>query len=758
VNPAAVKLGRNDPCPCGSGKKYKKCCGQDESKGTAAGVQIASVPSPTVTPVELSQLVALLSAGKHRELETQSRALTERDAKSGVAWKALGLSLIMQGKDALQALQTARKLLPDDAEICNCLGNALQGLGQLDEAVTNYRRALQIKPDFAQAHSNLSVALLDLDQADAAVTASRRALQIKPDYAQAHNNLGNALHRLDRFDEAAASCRRALQLQPDFAEAHNNLGNSLQSLRRFDEAAASCRRALQLKPDLAEAHNNLGNSLQSLGQFDEAAASCRRALQLKPDLAEAHNNLGSILLSMGRLDEAVASLRQALQLKADFAQAHNNLGTTLREMERPEEAMASYRQAVQTNPQFALAHANLGVTLRRMGRIDEAESFCRRAVELKPDSPEALMALAGVHAAQGRFAEAEDLYKRAISIDPQSPDAWFGIANGRKMTGGDSAWAAEAQRIAEQHLPPRKEMPIRYAIGKYFDDVSNFEQAFENYRRANELTKQFATKYNRHHLTQAVDLIIHSYEKEWVSQIRNDANQSARPVFIVGMPRSGTTLAEQILASHPSVFGAGELPYWNNASWAYESSRHHDGTSQRTPGQLGDDYLHVLEAVSADALRVVDKMPGNFLHLGLIHAALPRARIIHMRRNPIDTCLSIYFQNFTTGHSYANDLEDLAHYFSEYRRVMEHWRSTLPADAILDLPYEELVENQEAWSRKMVQFIDLPWDPRCLAFHRTGRTVSTASLWQVRQQISKTSVARWRNYEKFVGPLLTLLQ
>ena len=224
------------------------------------------------------------------------------------------------------------------------------------------------------------------------------------------------------------------------------------------------------------------------------------------------------------------------------------------------------------------------------------------------------------------------------------------------------------------------------------------------------------------------------------------------------MPRSGTTLAEQILASHPAVFGAGELPYWNNASWAYESSRRDDGTSERTPGELGNDYLRLLEGLSTDALRVVDKMPGNFLHLGLIHAAFPHARIIHMRRNPIDTCLSIYFQNFTTGHSYANDLENLAHYFSEYRRVMEHWRSTLPANAILDLPYEELVEDQETWSRKMVQFIDLPWDPRCLEFHRTGRTVSTASLWQVRQQISKTSVARWRNYEKFVGPLLPLPQ
>jgi hypothetical protein len=257
-------------------------------------------------------------------------------------------------------------------------------------------------------------------------------------------------------------------------------------------------------------------------------------------------------------------------------------------------------------------------------------------------------------------------------------------------------------------------------------------------------------------LTQVVDGITQSYNAIWLRETRINAHESARPVFIVGMLRSGTTLAEQILASHPDVFAAGELTYWNTASAAYRPSALDAPASGTLLHKLADDYLRLLQDLSDDTLRVVDKMPTNFAFLGLIHAALPNARIIHMRRNPIDTCLSIYFQDFEAAVSYANDLEDLAHYYAEYLRLMKHWRLILPKDAILDVSYEGLVNDQEAWSRRMLEFIGLPWDPRCLDFHETHRTVITASKWQVRQKITGASVLRWRNYEKFLGPLLRL--
>jgi len=568
--------------------------------------------------------------------------------------------------------------------------------------------------------------------------------------------LGNEFARLGRLDDALAAYRCALLLSPDFAEAHNNLGHALLDLGRFDDAAASCRRAVDLKPRYAEAHDNLGSAQLALGHLDDARASYGRALEIEPEFIEAHNNMGNALLEAGRIDAALASYRRALQINPRFAEAHNNLGNGLRGLGKLDDAAASYTRALEINPYFAEAHCNLGILLRLQGRTAEAQASCRRALELDPQSAAALVALAESSADTGRFAQAEGLLKRAVSIRPESPEAWAGLVRLRRMTGADSAWLVQAQRIAAKGLAPRHEICLRHAMGKYFDDVQDFEQAFINFRRANELTKLRREKHDRQRLTRTVDLITQSCDRNWVNRLGNYANSSTRPVFVVGMLRSGTTLAEQILASHPAVFGAGELTFWSTAWAMHGMAAGNTGMSENSLTRLADEYLRSLQQVSNDASRVVDKMPTNFAFLGLIHAALPNARIIHMRRNPLDTCLSIYMQQFETSVSYANDLEDLAHYYTEYLRVMDHWRSSLPANVILDVPYEGLVHDQEVWSRRMLEFIGLPWDPRCMDFHRTERTVITASKWQVRQALQHSSIGRWRNYEKFLGPLLHL--
>ena len=574
--------------------------------------------------------------------------------------------------------------------------------------------------------------------------------------AGAHNNLGNEFARLGRLDDALAAYRCALLLSPDFAEAHNNLGHALLDLGRFDEAAESCRRAVDLKPRYAEAHDNLGSAQLALGHLDDARASYGRALEIEPEFIEAHNNMGNALLEAGRIDAALASYRRALQINPRFAEAHNNLGNGLRGLGKLDDAAASYTRALEINPHFAEAHCNLGILLRLLGRTAQAQASCRRALELDPQSASALVALAESSADTGQFAQAEGLFKRAVSIQPESPQAWAGLVRLRKMTDADSAWLVQAQRIAAKGLAPRHEICLRHAIGKYFDDVQDFEQAFVNFRRANELTKLRRVKHDRQQLTRTVDLITQFCDRNWVNRSGNYANSSARPVFVVGMLRSGTTLAEQILASHPAVFGAGELTFWSTAWAMHGMAARNTGMSESSLTRLADEYLRSLQQVSNDASRVVDKMPTNFAFLGLIHAALPNARIIHMRRNPLDTCLSIYMQQFETSVSYANDLEDLAHYYTEYLRIMDHWRSSLPENVILEVPYEGLVHDQEVWSRRMLEFIGLPWDPRCMDFHRTERTVITASKWQVRQALQHSSIGRWRNYEKFLGPLLHL--
>jgi tetratricopeptide (TPR) repeat protein len=618
------------------------------------------------------------------------------------------------------------------------------------------RELLHLQPNAAVVWQLLALALTR--QGKDALPALRMAARLLPNDAGVHNNLGNALGRLGQLDEAVACYRRALLLSPDFAEAHNNLGHAMLDLGEPDNAAASCRRAIDLKPQYAEAHDNLGCALLELGRPDDAAASYRRALQIEPGFAETHNNLGLALLELGRVDDALASCRRALAINPEFAEAHNNLGNALRSLGKLDDAVASHLRALKIKPNFAEAHCSLGIALRLQGRTAEAQASCRRALEINPRSAATFVVLADSSADWGQFADAEDFFKRAISIEPESPEAWAGIVHLRKMTQSDAPWLAHAQRIADGPLPARREVPLRYAIGKYFDDVEDFEQAFINFQRANELTKLLRGKHDRLQLTQVVDLITQSHDTNWLKETRTHALESARPVFIVGMLRSGTTLAEQILASHPHVFGAGELTYWNTASAAYRSSALRAPASSALLRKLADDYLRLLGALSDDALRVVDKMPTNFAFLGLIHAALPNARIIHMRRNPIDTCLSIYFQHFEAAVSYANDLEDLAHYYTEYLRIMKHWRLILPRDSILDVPYEALVNDPEAWSRNMLEFIGLPWDPRCLDFRETHRAVITASKWQVRQKITGASVLRWRNYGKFLGPLLRLTE
>ena len=703
-----------------------------------------------------SELTALLQAGRYAELETKVRAALRSDPDSGILWKALSLALTLQGGDALHASQQAATLMPRDAEAHANLGNALLRSARLEEAAASYGRALEIRPRFPEVCNNLGNALRGLGRPDEAVARYRQAIEAKPDFAEAHSNLGNALRGLGKPDQAAACYQRALEIKPHNPPAWNNLGNALFDLQRFGEAAASYRRALEIKPDFAEAHSNLGNALRRLGQLEAAVASYGLALALKPDFAGAHSNLGDTLRDLGKLADAEASCRRAVELAPDLAGVHNSLGNVLKDLGRLDEAEAGYRRALALEPRFADALINLSLLLRQRGLAAEAEACCRAALEAKPDAAPAFVLLAELRADEGEFAQAEGLFQRAVGLDADSPEAWAGMAYLRKMTDGDAAWALQAQRVAKRGLPPRQEVYLRFAIGKYFDDVRNYPEAFANFRRAHELNADYGAKYDQRQQTLAVDRLMGSYDGVWARAIRSAESDAARAVFIVGMPRSGTTLAEQILASHPAVFGAGELPFWRDAALDFRSAM--DGGKARGDivPRLGLEYLELLKNLSAQAQRVVDKMPANFWCLGLIHEALPDSRIIHMQRDPVDTCLSIYFQHFKSALSYADDLQDLAHFYGEYRRIMSHWRAMLPAQAMLEVPYESLVADQETWSRKMLQFVGLSWDPRCLDFHETSRSVMTASKWQVRQKMNRSSIERWRNYEQFIGPLLTL--
>jgi len=669
------KPGRTDPCPCGSGSKYKNCCGR---------LQPGSIP-------EVQFLIALMHAGRFPELEAAARKALELQPHSGFIWQLLGLALSKQGKDAIRAHTEAVKYGPSDPVAHLNLGNALGRAGLLQEAAASYRRALALRPELVEALNNL--ADVELEQGD--------------------------------LEAASASLRRAVELRPDFAEAQQNLGKALLRLGRYEEALESCKKAVHLAPGSPQAHNSLGNVLARLGQFDAAIASFRRCIALWPEFAEAHANLANAIRSTGRLDEAAEEYRLALRIK----------------------------------PEFVAAYAELATSLRLLRRTAEAEAACQQALRIAPAAAAVLVVLAELRADVGLFSEAEDYFNRALSAEPESVEALAGMARIRRMTGEDEAWLRAARRLEQAGLSPQREMILRYALGKYCDDLADFPAAFANYQRANLLAGRSAPKHDRAHLERAIDWIIRSQNAAWLRERSMAAPRSRRPVFVVGMLRSGTSLAEQILASHPDVFGAGELSFWSTRLTALLPVVPDDvspAPDTEALARAGSDYLNHLLTMSTQAARVIDKLPTNFLASGLISAALPGARIIHMQRDPIDTCLSIYFQHFEAVNTYTHDLEDLAHYYRQYRRLMRHWRAVLPQDALLEVPYEGLVADPEGWTRRMLGFIDLPWDPRCLEFQRTERPVVTASKWQVRQPITAVSIGRWHRYAEFIEPLISL--
>jgi tetratricopeptide (TPR) repeat protein len=705
----------------------------------------------------MEELTSMLQAGRYAEVEAHARAALREQSDAGILWKALSVSLSLQGRDALDASRRAALLLPNDAEAHANLGNALLRSACFEDAAASYGRALELDPRVAEVYNNLGNALRGSGKLDEALASYRRAIERNPRFAEAHSNLGNALRSLGRIDEAIESYTHALEIKPEYPECWNNLGNVSFDLKQFGHAITCYRNALALKADFAEAHSNLGNALRALGQLEDAQVCYGRALALKPDFAQAHSNLSDTLRDLGRPADAAVHSRRATELEPSLVGAHNGLGNALLDLGRLDEADAAYRRALALDPHFAAAWINLGLVLRQRGLTAEADACCRQALAVRPDSPAAWVLSAELRTDEGDFPAAERLFQRAVALDPNSPEAWAGMAHLRRMTQDDAAWAAQALGLADRGLPARQEVYLRFAIGKYFDDVKNYREAFENFRRAHELIQSYGKHYDAHQQVIATDRLIESHDAAWVCNLRATSAHSTRPVFIVGMPRSGTTLAEQIIASHPAAFGAGELAFWTDARQAQGSKMIGGGVRGELAARFGREYLELLKCLSADAERVVDKMPANFWCLGLIHEALPNARIIHMQRDPIDTCLSIYFQHFKNSLPYADELRDLTHYYGEYRRVMNHWKATLPGEVMLQVPYESLVAEQEMWSRKMLHFIGLPWDPRCLDFHETSRSVMTASKWQVRQKMHASSVRRWKNYEPFIGPLLTLL-
>jgi Flp pilus assembly protein TadD len=545
--------------------------------------------------------------------------------------------------------------------------------GRLPEAEALYRSILTEAPRQVHARHLLGVLAHQSGRHTEAVELITQALAEHGPHPVFHANLAAAHLALGRFSDAVSHCRAALRLQPDQVDAHNNLGIALRQLGRLDEAEAAFRTALRYQPRHLDAQCNLGSVLHRQGKLPEALNCLEDVVRRAPQHVQARNDLGGVLSASDRHAEAEVHLREAVRLRPDFAQAHSNLGVALDGQLKTGEALHHLHEAVRLQPNYAPAHNNLGSVLKEQGRLDEALAAFQEALRLEPRNPITLCNLSKLAAV--------DRYR----FSAEQMDVIGTLA--------DSAAVPLDQRAR-----------LHFALAQVFDRAGRYDEAFPHLLRANEMQKEVlrgrGTVFDPDSPRRFTERLLSAFTPAFFERVAGFGSESDTPIFIVGMPRSGTTLAEQILASHPQVHGAGELP---------EIQRLVRGLSERLGGAdypaclakldaatartLAEEHLDRLRQLGGPDRRVADKMPFNFQHLGLLAVLFPRGRFIHCRRDPLDTCLSCFFQNFSEQSPFTLDLGHLGRYYREFERLTAHWAKVLPVP-IFDLHYEELTADQ----------------------------------------------------------------
>lgn len=632
--------------------------------------------------------------------------------------------------------------------------------GRFGEADAIYRAILGENPNQPEVLYLMSVLYLQTANFQHASKFIAQAINIKADEPNYHNIAGEASLALGDVDSAIAAYKQAISLDPGFAGAHNNLGNAYKQAGRLEEAVSHYRRAVAIDSGMAMAHNNLGVSLKESGHLQEALDHLGKAISIAPDYAEAHSNLGNLLLALDRPDEAIAHHERALTLTPGYAMAHSNLGVALQALDRRKEAIAQYEQAIAIEPNFAMAHYNLGIAVDSSGDPEEAARHYRRALAINPDYAEAHHNLGNVLDQLGQRDDAIAHYREAIRIQPGYAEAHRNLAR-MDPSGADAA--AIERLLASPSLSEREAIHCHFALGSIYDRTKDFDRAFENYSRGNRLGRK-AVAYDASKWTRYIDGLIEAFSADFFSDKAHPGSESELPVLIVGMPRSGTTLMEQIVASHGDVHGAGELPSFGRFEEELARRFGDSGSfaaalrqlDQPTILEYSERYLTELRGLAPDAKRVTDKMPGNFVQIGLIKTLFPNCRIIHCRRNALDTCLSNYFNYFAAGNQYSFDLEELGRHYLDYEKIMAHWNTIFQRE-ILEVQYEELVADQESVVRGVVEYLGLEWDDRCLKHYENRRAVHNLSSRQVRKPVYASSVDRWKNYESHLQPLIRLL-
>ncbi len=683
---------------------------------------------------------------------------------------AMAGKLYSEGKYA-QARRVCSQIIearPGNADAHNILGVSLNALGKPAEAIESLRRAAKLAPNAASIFANLGEVQRQAGHKKDAAKSLENAVNLDPKNAQALNNLGIIRYDEGKFEEAVDYYRRAIAIRPNMAEALNNLGNSLRMVGDIDGAMLAYQDALTHRERYPEAYNNLGTLLQQDKKLEEAEHALKKAISQNPHYVEAHNNLAQLYFVQKKEVDALRILGEALKFAPNNAQT---LLITARIQNRRSNYAAAEqatRAVLNKEPENAEALVLLGQVLHETDRYDEALQQLEKGVRLSPGNPEALNFYGVALKSVGKLDEAREYILKSLKINDTMYGAYANLNDlidfskdvGEELFNRmDAIFEASPNKQAD-HL-----LPLHFAYAKALEDRGEHKRALEHYVVGGKM-KRAQLDYKESDTFDFFDAIKDAYPKEVFTKRKYAGIDDDRPVFIVGMPRSGSTLVEQILSSHPDVYGAGEVKYLSRALGQLRDRfpslpKYPQMAEKITPAQMeivGKNYLSALSNGAGGAKRITDKLLTNYFFVGLIHLLYPNARFIHTARDPVDTCLSGFTKLFKDDMPHSYDLGELGRYYRKYQELMKHWEKVLPKGTMKTVVYENVVADTEKEAKALIEFLGLDWNDKCLEFHKSDRPVKTASVAQVRKPIYKTAVKRWKKYGDGLKPLADAIE
>ena len=670
-----------------------------------------------------------------------------------------------------QAVRVCRQIIaarPGNADAHNILGVAAAALGQTDEAIDSLKRAIKINAEAPSYHANLGEILRQAGRLDEASVALAQAVKLDDKNAQALNNLGIIHYDKRDFPKAVEYYRRALAVRPAMAEALNNLGNALRMTGDIDGAHQAYQDALTLREIYPEVYNNLGTLLQQDRKTQEAEHAFRKAIQQNPRYSEAHNNLAQLLFGEKNEIEALRILGDALKFAPKNVQTLLLTAKIQLRRSNAQAAEQAVRLALKEQPDHTDALTLLGQVLHETDRYDEALDVLDKALKKNPDNAEALNFYGVALKSVGRLDEAREHILKALKLNDGMYGAYANLNDLVDFSEGVGEELFNRMEAIFESIPNQEAdqfLALHFAYAKALDDRGQHEKALEHYVIGGRMKRKLLD-YTESDTFSFFDSIREAFPKEAFENRKYEGLEDDRPVFIVGMPRSGSTLVEQILSSHPDIYGAGEVKYLSRALGQLRDrfpslAKYPEMAAKVSPAQLdivAKNYQQALGQGSGAAKRITDKLLTNYFFLGLINLLFPNAKVIHTRRDPVDTCLSGFTKLFKDDMPHSYDLKELGRYYGKYRELMEHWEKVLPEGFMTSVQYEDVVADTEKEAKRLIEFLGLPWNPKCVDFHKSDRPVKTASVAQVRQPIYKTSVKRWKKYGDGLQPLVDSIE